>query len=273
MRSGGFSRSQALEGYAFTLPALLLVLGLILYPIALSVYLSFFNQNLLRPGLGRFLGLGNYARLLSDSKTLNAFQKSAAMVGFGALGTMLVGFLLGLFLNIGFRGSTVLISVLLIPWVLPEIVTGQIWRWIFQGDVGVANAILHRLGLIREPILWLGSVELAMPTIIGAVIWRLSPFTTLMFLGALRSVPPELLEAASIDGANGFQRFRHITLPHLRYVTVIGTLLVAIFILNNFAVVWVSTKGGPVNATEIIPVLIYKMNFQNYATSRAAALS
>ncbi len=261
---------EALYGYAWTLPAVICVLFFIFYPISESVRLSMTDQSLLALET-EYVGLETYKEMLASEEFLVAFRHSVIWLFVGTLGILGCGFLVGLFLNLDFAGSRVLTALVLLPWVIPDIVAATAWKWLTVGQFGVVSYYLEKIGF-PEPSL-LASSTYVLPTLILLLIWRLTPLMSIMVRAALEGVPPEFYEAAAVDGATVWQRFLYITLPTIRYPLVIGTLLTSLFVLKEFAVVWITTQGGPVNFSEILPTFIYRQGFMNFETGPAAASS
>lgn len=162
---------------------------------------------------------------------------------------------------------------MLIPWIVPIVVASILWRWMLNPDFGIVNVLLVKSGILESPVYWLGEVNTALYSCIFVNIWRSFPFYTIVFLAALRSIPPEETEAALIDGANSFQRFTYIMIPHLRYVSLVVIVLHVMWTFYHFDFVWLLTGGGPLNASEILPTLIYRTAFRYYDFGVASAMS
>jgi len=194
-------------------------------------------------------------------------------IGFGVLGTLLIGLGLGLFLNLEFRFNSLIRGLIFIPWIMPEVCVAFAWRWMLNSEMGVINEILKRLNLISNYVAWLAEPRMVLYVCLFVAIWRIYPFIALMILATLHGIPKELYEAGAIDGANFWQRFWYLTFPQLRYALTIGALLTIIWLMNSFTTVFIMTEGGPLHYSEILPVLIYKTAFQSYRLSRAAAIS
>jgi multiple sugar transport system permease protein len=164
-------------------------------------------------------------------------------------------------------------AVLLLPWVIPTVITALTWHWMFNALWGFINVTLQNLGLQREPIAWLGRPTTAMAAVITANVWRGFPFFGVSLLAGMQAIPRDLYEAAAVDGASPAQRFWHITLPGLRLVLLVTTLISLIFTLNDFNIVYVLTRGGPGTATHVLATYTYEIGFQALRWGKAVAVS
>ncbi len=263
-------RGTSLTPYAFLAPAALLVLGVLVYPLGYAVYYSFTDKAMTRSEYS-FVGWSNYAELAHDPQFWTALWHSVLFtVATGAL-SLVLGGLLALLLSQRFRFRGVLRSILLIPWVMPPIVTGLMFRWLYNDYYGWLNHVLQQLQLTSEPVLFLVDPHWAWPVLIAANVWVEYPFVMLMFLAALQSVDPDYYRAARVDGAGALQRFRYITLPSLKKALLLNGLLQVIFMFKSFDLIWIITKGGPGTATETLATFAYRNAFEGYATGYGSA--
>jgi multiple sugar transport system permease protein len=259
--------------YLLILPALILVLLLNLYPIIEAVIVSMQRQNMIRPNPTGFVGLMHYRRLLLEE---DEFFHSLTLTIIWSVGSVIGAYLLGLglalLLNQRIRARGFFRALFLIPWVIPDVCTALVWKWLYGDELGIINFLLRRVGLIDQPILWLSETGTAMLAVIIVQVWKLYPVMFIALLAALQNVPEELHEAAKLDGATAWQRFWHITLPFLRPVSIIMTLLGAIWTFQSFDLVYLLTGGGPADATNILAVLVYEKGFIAFDVGYAAAL-
>lgn len=272
MRSSYTNLTRTFSSYLYILPPVVIILVFIIIPIFYAIDLSFYNVHLIKPRV-RFVGLKNYLYILHNSTFWEIFYNSMRWIGFGVLGTLLIGLGLGLFLNLEFRFNSLVRGLIFIPWIMPEVCVAFAWRWMLNSEMGVINEILKRLNLISNYVAWLAEPRMVLYVCLFVAIWRIYPFIALMILATLHGIPKELYEAGAIDGANFWQRFWYLTFPQLRYALTIGALLTIIWLMNSFTTVFIMTEGGPLHYSEILPVLIYKTAFQSYRLSRAAAIS
>lgn len=242
-------------------PAILLLLGLVLYPIVYSFWLSLHAYNLRQPNRVRFIGLDNYATVLSSDQFWSAAGNTALFCAGSISLTVVLGSLLALLLNESFPGRSLLRAVMLLPWAIPPVVNGLIWQWLLDGQHGLINALLLGAGLISEPQAWLSQTSTAMPALILAQVWNHVPFVAVVMLAALQTVPEELYDSARLEGAGVLQRFRHITLPWLSHALLLVLVTQTMVALRTFDIIYVLTGGGPGSATTVIAWLTYVTTF------------
>jgi multiple sugar transport system permease protein len=242
---------QTLANYAYLLPAAICLGGTVLFPILKAIHMSLYYNVLSRPQDYRFIGLGNYLRLIQDPTFWLTLKNSVVWVTCSVSIQFVLGFLGALLLNAGFKGRTFCRTLNLLPWVIPGVVVGLVWEYLYQPNYGPINDILRQVGLVRVPIAWLSEPNLAMAAVIFTNIWRGIPFFTIMILAGLQAIPDKLYEAATVDGATVAQRFRHVTLPMLRPIIIVATATRIIWTFNYADLIFVMTSGGPANATQI----------------------
>lgn len=261
------------EIYAFLTPALLFLLIFMLYPVAQEILLSFQDYNLSKPWKRGFIGLGNYGTIIKDPLFWLSLKNSIFWVAGSVSIQFCIGLIIALILNQKFKGRNFFRTVSLLPWAMSGVLTALMWRWIYHGQIGVLNAILLKIGLINRPRGWLSEAQLAMPSLIFANVWKGTPFFIVTMLAALQSIPPELYEAADIDGANGWQSFRYITFPLIKGMIIITTLLRSIWTFNYVDIIYVMTGGGPAHKTQTLAVYIFNTAFTLTNFGYGAALA
>jgi multiple sugar transport system permease protein len=241
----------------FVIPLILVMAGLIAWPFIDAIGLSTTALNFLT-GQTVSVGLKNYQRLLSSSDYLQAIQNTIQFT-LWSLGIKLVtGMIIALVLNSRIPYRNILSGIILLPWIVPEVVTALAWKSIYDPIYGGLNPILMGLGLISQPIGWLSDPHLVMGSVIAVNVWKGIPFYVILLLAGLKAVDREQLEAAEVDGAAALQRFRHVTLPSLRYVIVVTLLLSFISTFNQFGLIFLLTGGGPSGATRLYSILAYE---------------
>ena len=258
--------------WAFLLPASAYVVVFFGYPLVVNVVMSAqdYTVRSFYTGDAPFVGLENYAAVLRNPLfTTSAVNTVVFTVGSIAF-QFALGLALALFFNGRFLGSSLLRSLLLLPWLLPLVVSGAVWRWMFDQDHGVLNAALGIAGVDRIP--WLSSTSWALPAVILTNIWIGIPFNLVILHGGLRAIPASLYEAAELDGAKPWQRFRHVTWPLLRPVTGIVLMLGLVYTIKVFDVIMVVTGGGPANATQTLTTWSYQLSFHDFAFGQGAAV-
>lgn len=244
--------------YVLLLPALIVMVSVVVIPIINAVGMSFQYYNLTRPNRTAFIGLDNYAKILGSKLFWQSLWRTLIWVFFGVGLQFVFGFMLALLLNRDYRGRGVVRAVSLIPWVTPGVLIALMWRWIMDGNYGVLNDVLKRLGLISENIAWLATKSTALPSVITTIVWQGIPFFAIMLLAGLQGISHDLYEAADIDGATHVQKLFYVTIPSLRNTIYVTTMLRIIWVANSVDVIWNMTEGGPAFATQTLSVYIYK---------------
>jgi multiple sugar transport system permease protein len=259
--------------YAYVVPALLFLVALELYPIAYNLRNSLTDLNVgtFLSGRAEWVGLDNYAKVIDDP----AFRHSVGVSIAFTLACIVLQFTLGLALALYFQrpfpGATVLRALLVLGWLLPGVVTGNLFRWLFEGDSGVVPWLVATAGLGEHA--WLTDPDAALWAAVATNVWVGIPFNMILLLPALQAIPGGLYEAAEIDGASAWQRFRHITLPLLRPAALSVILLGVIYTFKVFDLVYVLTGGGPVDATTVLPIYTYDLSLKFFRFGEGAAAS
>ena len=244
--------------YLLLLPALIIMLSVVIVPIINAVSMSFQSYNLTRPNKIGFIGTQNYAKLFSDNVFWGSLWRTVIWVFFGVGGQFLFGFMLAVILNKSFRGRGIVRAVSLIPWVTPGVLIALMWTWMYDGNYGVINDLLMKLGLLSDKVAFLARKDTAMPSVIITIIWQGIPFFALMILAGLQGIPGDLYEAADIDGATGWKKLIYVTIPSLKNTIFVTTMLRIIWVANSVDVIFNMTDGGPAYATQTLSVYVYK---------------
>ena len=264
--------SPALLGLLGILPALVLIAVLILYPVAYAVWLSLFDKHSFFPA-ERWVGLGNYARLLRDPEFWDSLWKGTVYAAGTTVLQLAFGLASALLLQRAFRGRTVVRALVLFPYMIPTIVAVIVWRWLLNETFGLVDYVLVSWRLARHPIAWLG-VDHIMTSLIAMSVWQFTPFVTLSVLARLQTIPLDLYEAARVDGASAWARFRFITLPQLRTVMFVVILLRGIWMFTKFDTVWLWGEGAGAGAEiRTLPIYTFMRTFAYYQAGFGAALS
>lgn len=264
---------EAIRGYLFITPALVMLLGLLFFPMLRGFGYSFTDFNILKSWDYNFIGLKNFEYIFNE-KNFGTIMKNE--VGFALSVTVITvvgSVFIALLLNSVRRCKNIIRALVFMPWVLPEVVVGAIWRWILNGEKGLINAVLvEYLGLIPEHIQFF-STALSLASVSAVYIWRTYPYVTIMLSAGLQGIDRGLYEAAAIDGCNGIKKFWYITLPGLKYVLSICSLMAMIWTMNGFGILNILTSGGPGVSSTTLPIIIYKTAFQKFRFGRASAYS
>lgn len=260
-------------GIPFLLPIIVLLMLFIAWPFLRAIFISMTVRTVSRET--KFVGLQNYARLWTDPFFQQAVVNTFVFTGFAILFKFVAGLCAALLLNAQKRWRNPLTGLILLPWIIPAVVQALAWRSIYDPLFGGLNPILMALGILKEPLSWLADGDLAMPCVILVNVWAGIPFFTANLLAGLQSIDRELYEAAEVDGASAWDRFVYITLPSLRYVITVTTLLSTIWTFNNFQTIFLLTGGGPGGATRVYAIFAYEMAIRGlrFGPGTAAAFS
>jgi multiple sugar transport system permease protein len=267
------ARSPSVFAYLLLAPAVLTLAIVVLYPVLAGIDISFRRLDIYSPGTSRGpLTLANYARLFETTGFWQALRVSVVYVVISIGFALLIGFGTALLLNQQFRGRTLARMLAVMPWAVPPVVAVNIWWWILDPSFGLLNWTLMTLGLIAEPVNWIAQPGPAMAAVSMVTIWKGYPFFAVMLLAGLQAIPQDLYDAVAVDGAGRIGSFRHITLPALRGVLSLATLLSVLWVFREFTIIYVLTGGGPIRATETLAIMTYREAFANLKMGFAASI-
>ncbi len=245
-----------------------------IYPLARSFWISLRQWDLTKPNEGHpFVGLGNYQASLTDPAFHQSVKVTLIFVVAAVTLEIGLGLLIALVLNREFRGRNLVRMLALLPWAVPAVVNGIMWKWILNPSYGALNGLLLSLGLIDRYIIWLGSPYSALAMVVLADVWKETPFIMLLFLAALQTIPRDLYEAARVDGASSLQSLFRITLPLIRPMLFVALALRTIWALKSFDLIYTLTAGGPSNGTSVIGYYTYLKSFVSLQLGRGAAVA
>lgn len=265
--------SERSLGLILLIPVAVLLGLVVVYPVGKLIWTSFHTLRLSQPWLGQpFVGLLNYTDALNDPRFWEATWNTVLYVVITVPGALLVGLGLALLANLPFRTRWPVRLALLLPWALPLVFAGLIFRWFFDSTYGIVNDVLKRLGF--EPLLWLTDPNLAFAAICIAIIWKTSSFMALVILAGLQTIPKSLYEAARVDGATRWQCFRRVTLPLLKPAIVVALIFRTITAIQNFDIPYAMTRGGPGRSTETLAMYIHAttLDFLDFGYGSALAV-
>ncbi len=257
--------------YAMVLPVVAAVLAFVVGP----TY-DVFSLSFTRFVMGQERGFGtlvNFRALFADPLFTLVLVNTAIWILGGTLFCVLLGLGVGAYLARDGRMPTALRAIILLPWILPDVVTAMAWKWMLHGQVGIIGQTIQAAGLSDQPISLLGDPDLVMWVLVAVVVWRKMPLVALILCAAIRSVPQEHFEAARLDGANGWEQFRYIVLPHIAFSLTAVSVISMIWITAEFTLPWVMTGGGPANASQILSTYIYQQSFQFFNWGVGSAMS
>ena len=260
-------------GLLLIAPAMLAIFGVVLLPMLNSLWLSFQQHDLSRPQENAFIWLRNYVDLLQDPRYLNSLQATLKFSLFSVLIELVLGVAIAIVLNQEFRGRGFVRGLMILPWAMPSIVNAAMWKWIYNADYGALNALLSQLHLIDHYRVWLAEPATAMFLIILANVWKETPFTVILILAALQTIPDDLYEASRVDGATEWQSFLGITLPLIMPVLMVAGLLQFIWGFQTFELISIVTGGGPFSSTEMTNLRVYATTFRSLRFGYGAAMA
>jgi multiple sugar transport system permease protein len=262
-------KNNLLTAYIFIIPTLIVLAAIIFFPMLKTAYLSFFNISFITTA-PKFVGFENYIKIFSSPLFLKVIVNTIIWTTFVVFFQFILGFSVALLLNKQVAGKGLIRGLILIPWVIPGVVAAIIWKLMYDPQLGIINSFLMRLGWLDNYFPWLGNKNTALLAVIIIAIWKGFPFSAVMYLAGLQGVDNDLVEASMIDGANYFQRLIWIVIPQISSIIKLALLLTTFWTFNYFEIIYVSTNGGPNNATEIFPTMIYDLAFSQVRYSFAS---
>ena len=265
-------RKSALVGWLLLAPSLLLLGGLVVFPVLYNVWLSLFDKHAFMP-VQSFVGLRHYRYFASDPEFWTSFYYGSVYAGVTMVLQLGVGVPAALLLNEAFRGRNLLRGFVLFPYMIPTIVAVILWKWLLNDSYGLVNHLLLQAGLVRAPVAWLGPGYI-MTALIVTSVWQFFPFVVVTYLARLQTIAPELYEAARVDGASTWRRFLHVTLPQTASVLFVIVLLRSIWMFTKFDTVWLlAGEGGVSRYIRTLPVYAYSRSFTYLQAGMGASLA
>jgi multiple sugar transport system permease protein len=263
---------SAFTGWLLLAPSLALLGGLVLFPVLYNVWISLFDKHAFLP-VQAFVGLKHYQYFATDAEFWSSFRYGVVYAGSTMVLQLAVGVPAALLLNEAFRGRNLLRGVVLFPYMIPTIVAVMLWKWLLNDSYGLVNHALTSTGLAATPIAWLGP-DWIMTSLIVTSVWQFFPFVVVTYLARLQTIPPELYEAATVDGASAWRRFLHVTLPQTMAVLFVIVLLRSIWMFTKFDTVWLlAGEGGVSRYVRTLPVYAYARSFTYLQAGMGAALA
>jgi multiple sugar transport system permease protein len=256
--------------YLLIAPTLLAVVVVDVYPLMFNALISL-QERKISTAHPTFVGLRNYAAVLRDPETLNSLKLSVLFTVVSVALSYLIGLGLALLLNRPIKGRGLLRALFIVPWAMPAFVAALVWGWMYNDQFGIITALAKAAGVSHPPVFL--SARYALWSLIAVMVWKSFPFQFVVLLAGLSSIDVEILRAAEVDGASGWQRFRQIVFPLLRPVSMVAVLLAAINAFQYFPIPWILTQGGPANATNVVPIAVYNTAFLvgDFGTAAAVA--
>ena len=266
----GLRLSDRQVGILFMLPFAAVAAAFIVWPVTEAVRLAFYTKHPFSPAL-TFIGLDNFRYIFGDPVFWAALRQAVIWTISSTVLQSVIGVGLALLLHQAVRGINVFRGLLLFPYMVPTVVIALVWRWMFNPEFGIVNASLHRLGLIRENVYWFSDPQWAMASVILLNVWKFTPFVVICVLARLQTIQVDLYDAARVDGASAWQRFRDITLPQLKTVLAVVVVFRTIWTFNKFEEIYLLTRGGPGTSTFNLAVYAFEQATANLKLGAAAA--
>jgi ABC-type sugar transport system permease subunit len=270
----GAERREARLAWQLAAPALATILLVALFPLLWTAWESVHLHDLRMPWLGRpFIGADNYVEAAQDPRFWDALAHTLLFTAATVTIELTLGCVLALAMNRAFRGRALVRAAILVPWAIPTVVSALLWRFMFEGQSGIMNAMLVETGILREAPVWFISSELAWVPAVLADVWKTTPFVALLLLAGLQNIDASLYEAARIDGASAWRQFRYVTLPLLKPAILVALIFRTLDAFRVFDLIYVMTGGGPGTSTEPIALYTFNSLLQNLRFGYGSALS
>ncbi|MGC9369036.1 MAG: carbohydrate ABC transporter permease [Paracoccaceae bacterium] len=262
-------RSAAL----FLAPVMAVLMGVAVFPILYSLYLSFFRIKLTRPNRTPFVWFENYTDLFTNDLFWVSVARTVTFSVVSVTAIAVIALLVSLLLNQNFRGRRVLSTILLVPWAIPYVANALMWKWIYDSGYGALNGVLYQLDFIDKYMIWLGDQDKTIFLIANAFVWKEVPLATILLLVSLKAIPSDLYQAARVDGASVWQRFIHVTLPAMKPGFMLVMIYETMMAIRHFDLFFILTEGGPGDASHVLSWHIYVETFRNLSFGSGAAMS
>ncbi|MDK2990882.1 MAG: trehalose/maltose transport system permease protein [Clostridiales bacterium] len=260
-------------GYLMVAPALLCILMIAIYPVFRTFSLSMTDMKMQFPDMAKYIGLNNYVKLLQDSRFWSATYNTLFFTVVSVAMELVIGFAMALIMNMPFKGRGLVRAAVLVPWAIPTTVSATMWKFMYHDQFGVINDILLRMGFIDQYRSWLGSTSSALWCAIIADVWKTAPFMGLLLLAGLQTIPGELYEAATVDGASRIKQFFSVTLPLIMPTMLVALIFRTLDAFRVFDLIFVLTGGGPGNSTETLTMYAYTTLFRNLDFGLGSAIA
>ena len=272
VQTTGLSHDER-RAYLFLAPLAVVLMGVAVFPILYSFYISLYSLKLTRPQRAPFVWFDNYVAVLSDGQFWSAVERTVIFSVIAVAAIVILALLVALLLNEQFPGRRVLTALLLIPWAIPNVANALMWKWIYDSNYGALNGILYQLGFISSYMVWLGDADKTLALIANAFVWKEVPLAAILLLVGLKTTPADLYAAARVDGANAVKRFLHVTLPALGPSFALVLIYETMMAIRHFDLFFILTEGGPGDASSVVAWRIYVETFRNLSFGIGAAMS
>jgi len=267
------SRYDQRSAMLFLLPMMAVLAIVAVFPVVYSFWVSLFDLKLTRPNRVPFVWFDNYARIFHDPQFWESVTRTASFTVMSVTAIMVIATLMALLLNEEFRGRRFLSAMLLVPWAIPYVANGLMWKWIYDSGYGALNGLLYQLDFIDKYMVWLGDPDKTLALVANAFVWKEVPLAAILLLVTMKSIPADLYSAAKVDGANVWQRLVHITLPSLRPGFALVIIYETMMAVRHFDMFFILTEGGPADATHVLAWEVYVETFRKLSFGTGSALA
>lgn len=267
------SRYDQRSAMLFLVPMMAVLAVVAVFPVVYSFWVSLFDLKLTRPHRAPFVWFDNYARIFQDTQFWESVTRTASFTVMSVTAIMVIATLMALLLNEEFRGRRFLSAMLLVPWAIPYVANGLMWKWIYDSGYGALNGLLYQLDFIDKYMVWLGDTDKTLALIANAFVWKEVPLATILLLVTMKSIPSDLYSAAKVDGANIWQRLMHITLPSLRPGLALVVIYETMMAVRHFDMFFILTEGGPAEASHVLAWQVYVETFRKLSFGTGSALA
>jgi multiple sugar transport system permease protein len=257
----------------FLVPMMVVLAVVAVFPVVYSFWTSLFDLKLTRPNRVPFVGLGNYSKIFQDALFWESAARTAWFTVMSVSAIMVIATLMALLLNEEFPGRRFLSAMLLVPWAIPYVANGLMWKWIYDSGYGALNGLLYQLDFIDRYMVWLGDADKTLALIANAFVWKEAPLATILLLVTMKSIPADLHSAAKVDGANVWRRFLHVTLPALRPGFMLVIVYETMMAVRHFDLFFILTEGGPAEASHVLAWQVYVETFRKLSFGTGSALA
>ena len=267
------SRYDQRTAMLLLVPMMIVLAVVAVFPVLYSFWISLFDLKLTRPQRAPFVWFDNYARVFQDSLFWESVWRTASFTVMSVAAIMVIATLMALLLNEEYRGRRFLSAMLLVPWAIPYVANGLMWKWIYDSGYGALNGLLYQLDFIDKYMVWLGDSSKTLPLIANAFIWKEVPLATILLLVTMKSIPADLYSAAKVDGANLWMRLIHVTLPSLRPGFALVIIYETMMAVRHFDLFFILTEGGPAEASHVLAWQVYVETFRKLSFGTGSALA
>ena len=267
------SRYDQRSAMLFLVPMMAVLAIVAVFPVGYSFWISLFDIKLTRPSRTPFVGFGNYLHVFQDPLFWGSVGRTASFTVMSVAAIMVIATLMALLLNEEFRGRRFLSAMLLVPWAIPYVANGLMWKWIYDSGYGALNGLLYQLDFIDKYMVWLGDSNKTLTLIANAFVWKEVPLATILLLVSMKSIPADLYGAAKVDGAGVWNRFIHITLPSLKPGFALVMIYETMMAVRHFDLFFILTEGGPAGASHVLAWEVYVETFRKLSFGTGAALA